>query len=384
MKVTFISCYLTHHQIPFSEKMYSILGDNYKFISTMEMEEERKKLGWNSKEVPYEIKIYESHEMKIRADEVIENSDVVILGSASDKLIEKRLKRGKLTFKYSERLYKKGITIKNILRASVSAWLHHGRFQKYPLYMLCASAYTTVDLNVFKNYKNRTYKWGYFPEFKKYNMEDLKKAKSNDITEILWVGRLIDCKHAEDAVEVAHRLNKSGHKFSMKIIGNGYMENQIKELISKYSLSQQVNFLGGMSSDNVRDYMERANIYLFTSDFQEGWGAVLNEAMNSGCAVIASHAIGAVPFLIKNYENGLIYKYGDNEDLYQKMLLLLGDKLMQNKLGANAYRTIENIWNEHIAAERFLTLSRALLKGESIEFFEGPCSKAEIIKNDWM
>jgi hypothetical protein len=37
-----------------------------------------------------------------------------------------------------------------------------------------------------------------------------------------------------------------------------------------------------MPPEEVRVHMEQSNIYLFTSDFGEGWGAVLNEAMNSG------------------------------------------------------------------------------------------------------
>ena len=53
--------------------------------------------------------------------------------------------------------------------------------------------------------------------------------------------------------------------------------------------------------------MERADIYLATSDRQEGWGAVINEAMNSGCAVVADHMMGAVPYLISHEENGMIY-----------------------------------------------------------------------------
>lgn len=54
------------------------------------------------------------------------------------------------------------------LHAALGAWLHHGRFQRYPLYMLCASVYTATDCYIFGNYKRRTYKWGYFPEVKCY------------------------------------------------------------------------------------------------------------------------------------------------------------------------------------------------------------------------
>lgn len=62
------------------------------------------------------------------------------------------------------------------------------------------------------------------------------------------------------------------------------------------NLNDYVTFTGPVQSDKVRGFMERAGIFLFTSDRQEGWGAVLNESMNSGCAVVASHAIGSVPF----------------------------------------------------------------------------------------
>ena len=41
MNITFISNYLTHHQIPFSEKMAELPGIEYYFISTLPMEEER-------------------------------------------------------------------------------------------------------------------------------------------------------------------------------------------------------------------------------------------------------------------------------------------------------------------------------------------------------
>lgn len=45
MKISFYSNYLNHHQIPFCIEMYNLLGDDYKFIATEPMEDERVKLG---------------------------------------------------------------------------------------------------------------------------------------------------------------------------------------------------------------------------------------------------------------------------------------------------------------------------------------------------
>ena len=46
MKITFVSNYINHHQIPFSNACYGELGDGYRFIQTEPMEEERVAMGW--------------------------------------------------------------------------------------------------------------------------------------------------------------------------------------------------------------------------------------------------------------------------------------------------------------------------------------------------
>lgn len=138
-----------------------------------------------------------------------------------------------------------------------------------------------------------------------------------------------------------------------------------------------------MSPEEVRKYMERANIYLFTSDFNEGWGAVLNESMNSACAVVASHAIGAVPFLLEHKKNGLIYKNGDINNLYENVKLLLDNQELSKKLGLEAYLTMKKKWNVKEATSKLLTLAESILSNRPVYYHDGPCSKAEIITNKW-
>ena len=382
MKITFVSNRLTYHQLPFCKEMFKNLGNQFKFISTQPIPRDRIYMYPNIEKYDYfAIEGYKEQDSFIK--QLVDESDVVILGSAPDRLLIDRLKNRKLTFKYSERLYKEGLSLKKLPRALVSSWIHHGRFQKYPIYMLCASAYTAADLNIFRNYKNRTFKWGYFPKTNEYNIEDFAKFKDNEVTEILWVGRLIDCKHTEHAIEIVKRLDKENYEFKLNIIGNGECLDDLKQMVKKYNLNDKVEFLGYIYPEDIRRYMERANIFLFTSDFNEGWGAVLNEAMNSGCAIVASHSSGSVPFLIKNENNGFIYKYGDMDDFYKKVKILMDDRNLQLKLGENAYNTLKNSWNEKEAAKRIIELSKNLLAGIDTEFTDGPCSKANILKNDW-
>ena len=50
MTITFVSNYINHHQIPFSNAMYAQSGEDYCFIQTEPMEEERRNMGWSSGE----------------------------------------------------------------------------------------------------------------------------------------------------------------------------------------------------------------------------------------------------------------------------------------------------------------------------------------------
>lgn len=392
MKIVFVSNYLSHHQIPFCDAISAIQDMEFFFVSTDVMSLERRNFGYRDIEKTYEIRTYNNAEALNRAKEIINDAEVVILGSAPDSYIIPRLKAGKLTFKYSERFYKQGLTYKNLPHAVMGAWLHHGRFQKYPLYMLCASAYTAGDAAIFHNYIGRTYKWGYFPEAKKYDVADLMSRKlsvtsgwKHPQVSILWAGRLIGWKHPDVSIELAASLKEKGYSFRMSIIGNGEMEQKLRTMIEQKNLTDCVEMLGAMSPEEVRSHMEKADIYLFTSDFNEGWGAVLNESMNSGCAVIASHAIGSVPFLIQDGENGLIYENGNQQQFEERVESVIKDSEYRKRLGVNAYESVVNEWSADIAAKRFVALSQSLLKKEPADnlFAKGPCSRAVILKNDW-
>jgi len=125
--------------------------------------------------------------------------------------------------------------------------------------------------------------------------------------------------------------------------------------------------------------MEKCHIHLFTSNYLEGWGAVVNEGMNSGCVEVVNVQVGAAPYLIRHGENGLVYP----QDRYEKMEELVLDLLEhweeRKKMGYAAYETIRDVWNAEHAAEELLRFSRGLLRGEIVPAKIGPLSTAPVI-----
>lgn len=392
MKIVFLTNCYNHHQAPLAEALWNKTNGDFCFIETQQMTQERKNMGWGEKNYPSYVVPYDCYKSKKHEiQKVINNADVVIMGSAPDELLLERLSHRKLTFRYSERMFKTECPQWQIPLRIVKNYYRFGRHKSE--YLLCSSAYTAGDFERVKTFKGKCYKWGYFPEVKRYDVAELMKKKlsvtsaglKHPQASILWAGRLIGLKHPDASIRVAASLKEKGYSFRMSIIGDGEMKEQLQKMIIDNDLSSRVEMLGSMSPKEVREHMEKADIYLFTSDFNEGWGAVLNEAMNSGCAVVASHAIGSVPFLIRNGENGFVYEDGNQEQLEQRVEALLSDQNYRSKLGINAYKTLSETWNADVAAERVIALADLLRAKKDVSnlFLDGPCSVAERINNDW-
>lgn len=369
----FVSNYLNHHQIPFCNAMYELCKGSFVFVQTEPVEEERIRMGWAEKvQTPY-LKLY--YEDVQECKNLILGAQIVMFGGCEDEsYIAERLKSGKTVIRCSERLYKTGQWKAVSPRGLKKKYHDHTKYRKSPVYLLCAGAYVPSDFAIVRAYPEKMFCWGYFPETKHYDVDRLLAGKgwAGGMTYILWAARMIDWKHPELPLETARHLKSRGLPFHMDIIGGGDMEEQVHALKAEYGLEEEVRFLGFMPPAQVREYMEKADIFLLTSDRQEGWGAVANEAMNSGCALIADHMIGAVPYLVRDGENGLIYRDGNREELFALTEKLLKDREFCARLGRSAYRTITEVWNAENAAKSLWELCGSLgLTGESGRLPEG-------------
>lgn len=377
MKIAFYSNYLNHHQLPLCLALDRLTNHQFTFVANSQIPEFREKLGYQdmNHQYPFVLRAYETAEAQMQATALARECDVAIIGSAPQHYVTVRLQQKKLTFKYSERIFKEGLRSAFRIRTIGSMLFYHTKYLFSPLYMLCASAYTKQDYQLYGAYIGKCLKWGYFPEVKTYDDVDLV-FREKEPASILWAGRLIDWKHPESVVYVAKELKKNGIPFQMNIIGDGEMRMKIEQQIGKHNLQDCVTMLGAMTPEQVRRHMEKSQVFIFTSDRHEGWGAVLNEAMNSGCAVVASKTIGSVPFLISNGVNGLLFDESNWQQLATCITELLQNDKKRIDLGYKAYQTIMNEWNPDTAAERFLQIAECILEKKTVPYTTGPCSKA--------
>ena len=384
MKLVFITNYIHHHQIPLADEFYRLLGDDYKNIATEALPDWLIKGGYDpSISRPYVIRAYENDLNRRDAKQLVNDADVVIVGSAPEEYVEKRIEAGELTFRYSERWFKKKPWFLSGPHAWFNLWHDHIRYRNKPLYMLAASAYTCRDVNAVGAYKNKVFKWGYFTKVEDFPLEaSANFCASSEEAEvhIMWCARFLRWKHPELPILLAKRLKENGYKFVLDMYGSGTKLEPTKRLASKLGVLDVVHFLGNLPNDEILKQMRRHEIFLCTSDKNEGWGAVLNESMSNGCAVVASNMIGAVPFLVEDGVNGLIFQSESIASLESKVESLLTNQKFRQRLAENAVVTMRTLWSPNNAAQQFLQLVQAINNHDINSVAKnGPCSQAERI-----
>lgn len=377
--IVYISNFLNQHQYPLSLQFYELTKGNYRFVEIEPQPDSFKNAGYPTFDsAPFTIQSWKSVEEKEKATKLILNSDVVIFEAVdSIQLIKQRLNSGKLTFECGERWLKKGLL--NLLspRLIKSQWLYHTQFYNKPLYRLCASAFAASDLRLMHSYKNRCFKWGYFTEFKQLDVEALlQKRRDYDKTRFITVARLIDWKRNDLIIKAARILKTKGYAFEINIYGSGPKQQHLQDLISQYGLDDDIVLRGNLDNNLIIDQIQEHNALILASNRQEGWGAVVNEAMSNACPVIGSDQIGSVPYLIDGGINGLIFRSGDYNSLAAQMEKVITSKQLTDELSIQAYETMRNHWSPKCAATNFIKLVSSITESTYDAIINGPCSPA--------
>ena len=383
MKLVFVSNYFNHHQQPVSDRFYALCqknGGSYTFVQTEQMEEERLKMGWGDvfQQTSYLKNYWEDPE---EIQKLIDEADAVIYGGTDEECyIQNRLKAGKLIIRYSERLYKTGRWKFVSPRGLKKKFIDHTRYGFKKVYLLCSGAYVAGDFRLVLAYPFKKFKYGYFPIHKEYNIEELMTSKESvqrGVVEMMWAARMIDWKHPEVPIRLASMLKKKGYDFHLTMVGGGVLETEVHQLAEKLDVLDKISFTGNQNPESVRALMEKADIYLTTSDYQEGWGAVINEAMNSGCAIVANRGMGAAPYMIQHGVNGCLYHNGKIMEAFECIENLLKDADKRQAMGKAAYDTVLKEWNSEVAANRTYQMIEELLEGcKKTCYKSGPLSKA--------
>lgn len=149
----------------------------------------------------------------------------------------------------------------------------------------------------------------------------------NNVINIVSVGRLVNYKGFQLAVESCKNLINKGCNIKWYVVGEGSERRNLEKLVKEYSLENIFFLLGG--DPNPYPYMKNSSIYVQTSLF-EGLGLTVIEASLLNKPIVSTN-FPTVHGIIKDEETGLIAEM-NAESISKQVERLILDKELKNKL----------------------------------------------------
>ena len=377
MKVLQVTNIISHHQLPVARCIADAVGCvSFRFVATQPASAERIRLGWAADDdTEWILKPFESKADEAEFRRWWATSDIVLCGNRDLDAFETRLAAGKLVCYMSERWWKPPIGMARLFHPRFFAMaLRFRAMAKSPaLHLLAAGPDAASDIRRLTPLRERVWHWGYFPPGSAGKRLPRRDA---DPFSVLWAGRMLPWKRVDTLIRAFTLLEETRPGPRLTLVGHGPEEGALRRLVVDCGLGERVTFLPSASAPGVRTLMRNADVYVLPSNAAEGWGAVVNEAMSEGCAVVASEVAGAAKSLIRNGENGRTFRVGDWRELGSILRLLRSDTKQRERIAEAGRRTISDVWSPRVAADRFLSVSEALLTNRMVpEFGSGPMSR---------
>lgn len=184
--------------------------------------------------------------------------------------------------------------------------------------------------------------------------------KPNAIPVLLTVGRLVEKKGLRYLIKACHILAERGRDFKCYIVGQGPEEPMLRELIAQWGLAGQVHLLGAMPQERVREWLQRADIFVLpcvvaNDGDQDGIPVVLLEAMAMKIPVVST-SLSGIPELVENGINGLLVPPADGVALAEAIDELLMNPGQRARMGVLGRDKVLEEFNIQGSAQRLLAL----------------------------
>jgi glycosyltransferase involved in cell wall biosynthesis len=187
-----------------------------------------------------------------------------------------------------------------------------------------------------------------FSTLKPTVMSEIKYLREKTIKMAL-IGRLHPAKGHTDLLSVLAKLKQDGLNFHVFFVGEGELKNEIAEAISALDLHDYVSMLGFRR--DIPNILANIDILLMPSRW-EGLPITLLEAMAMAKPVLAS-AVGGIPDVISDGENGLLFKAGNEQELSKKLRNLLMSKDLREIYGNTAKNMVKKHYNAKVVAQKY-------------------------------
>ena len=179
---------------------------------------------------------------------------------------------------------------------------------------------------------------------KRRNRDAAREAFGVEGPLLAFAGRITKQKALEVALDTLGRVDG----VTLAIAGDGPDLPDLRRKVAELGLDGRVRFLGPLNRDRVLTLFRAADASLLTSSW-ENFPHTVVEALAVGTPVIAT-AVGGVPELVHDGENGLLVSAGDRDALAAAVRRVIGEPGLRERLAAAAAPSVEHLRPEALYA----------------------------------
>lgn len=170
-----------------------------------------------------------------------------------------------------------------------------------------------------------------------------------------YFGRLKKYKSVDHLLHALPDVLKHVPNLKVLIVGEGDDRLRLEQKTKELGLDGPVEFTGFVSVEKKIELLQQMWLKVTTSS-KEGWGLTVIEANACGTTVLASNVEG-LRDAVQDSETGLLYTYGDVDDLAKKMVQILTDEELRKRLTKNAIEWAKRFDWGRAAAETITLLT---------------------------
>jgi N-acetyl-alpha-D-glucosaminyl L-malate synthase BshA len=172
-------------------------------------------------------------------------------------------------------------------------------------------------------------------KFKNLSQEKIRdelNIKQNE-TIIIFIGTLKPVKGVQYLIEAMEILRQKNLDVKLLLIGDGKEKQNLEKLVKKLKLEKHVKFIGKIQNEEIPKYMALSNIFVLPS-LSEGFPLTILEAMACGLPIVTTMVRG-IPEVVEDGENGFLVEPKNPKEIAEKVLLLLKDDKLREKISNN-------------------------------------------------
>lgn len=179
-------------------------------------------------------------------------------------------------------------------------------------------------------------------EFKPTTIGDFygKYKIPEDTIKLLFVGRLFPEKSIDTVIKAIPHIIKENQNIHIMIVGGGYLKSKLEKLTHDLKVNKFVTFLGLVSEEDKILAYNASDIFVLPS-LAELEGMVVLEAMACGKPIIISDSkMSASRFFVE--DNGFLFETKNAKDLAEKVINLIQDESLREKMGKASLEKSKN------------------------------------------